>query len=140
MSAARITGLNHITLAVRELERSIFFYRDVLGFHLRARWSDGAYLEAGSLWLCLSSEPAARTAPYPDYTHIAFDVSENDLGALSERIRGAAVIWKENRSEGPSVYFLDPDGHKLELHVGSLASRLAHYRTNPAEGVTVLDD
>ncbi|WP_159065009.1 hypothetical protein [Thaumasiovibrio subtropicus] len=31
-----------------------------------------------------------------------------------------------NRSEGQSLYLLDPDGHKLELHVGDLNSRLAH--------------
>jgi len=137
---ARITGLNHLTLAVTDLDRSIAFYCNLLGFRLRARGSRFAYLDAGSLWLCLSPDEDARTAPHPDYTHIALDIAAEDFAPLTERIRTAATIWKDNRSEGASLYFLDPDGHKLELHVGSLESRLEHYRTLSAEeGIAVLD-
>ncbi|MFB9570701.1 hypothetical protein ACFFRS_27370, partial [Saccharopolyspora hordei] len=46
-------------------------------------------------------------------------------------------IWKANRSEGASLYILDPDGHKLELHLGDLASRLAHFRQNAPKDMTV---
>jgi catechol 2,3-dioxygenase-like lactoylglutathione lyase family enzyme len=31
-----LTGLNHLTLAVRNLERSVNFYQQLLGFHLLA--------------------------------------------------------------------------------------------------------
>ncbi|MEO0357773.1 MAG: hypothetical protein AAF386_05680 [Pseudomonadota bacterium] len=58
-------------------------------------------------------------------THIAFDCAADDFGEMSDHIRQTATIWKENRSEGASLYFLDPDGHKLELHVGSMDSRLS---------------
>ena len=139
MSDPKITGLNHLTLAVSNLDRSLTFYRDILGLRLRARWAEGAYLEAGSLWLCLSLDPAARRSPHPDYTHAAFDVGAEDFEPLSLRIRAAAQLWRENRSEGSSLYFLDPDGHKLELHVGSLASRLDHYRANPIPGRVIYD-
>ncbi|HEX5514181.1 MAG TPA: glutathione transferase, partial [Gammaproteobacteria bacterium] len=44
-------------------------------------------------------------------------------------------IWKDNKSEGDSLYFLDPDGHKLEIHVGDLESRLAALREKPYEGL-----
>lgn len=56
-----ITGLNHVTVAVADVERSLAFYRDVLGCSVRAVWSDGAYLEAGTLWLCLSRDDKVRT-------------------------------------------------------------------------------
>lgn len=137
MSMPTISGLNHLTLAVCDVTRSITFYRDVLGFRLRAQWPEGAYLEAGSLWLCLSLDAAAGSASRRDYTHYALDVAAEDFAALSRRARQTASIWKENGSEGESLYFLDPDGHRLELHVGSLESRLAHYRaTRPDVAVT----
>ena len=68
-----------------------------------------------------------RAEAHLDYTHIAFDVAPEDFEPLRARVVSAPV-WKDNRSEGLSLYILDPDGHKLELHVGSLASRLAHDR------------
>lgn len=132
MSRPRVTGINHVTLAVADLDRSVSFYRDVLGLELRTVWNEGAYMEAGNLWLCLSVDPKAEHARRDDYTHLAFDVQAADFQRLSAEVEERAEVWKENRSEGASLYFLDPDGHKLELHVGSLASRLQHYRTHPS--------
>ena len=60
------------------------------------------------------------------YTHIAFDVTQEDFAAAVEQVKQAgAGDWRQNKSEGDSYYFLDPDGHKLELHVGTLETRLA---------------
>lgn len=137
--AVCVTGLSHITLAVLDLERSLAFYRDILGCRVRGIWADGAYLEVGSLWLCLSCDDHVRSSVRADYTHIAFSVSQEDYSALSDLLSKECLIWKSDKSEGASTYFLDPDGHKLEIHVGSLESRLSHYRDNPAKGVTVLD-
>ncbi len=133
-----ISGLNHLTLAVADVDRSLAFYRDVLGCSVRAVWADGAYLEAGPLWLCLSRDENARSSPHADYTHVAFSVSEANFSRMSERLTAECVIWKDNRSEGASTYFLDPDGHKLEIHLGSLEARLSYYRENPSNSVRVL--
>ena len=46
-----LLGLNHLTLAVSEVERSFRFYVEVLGFIPKARWHQGAYLVLGDLWL-----------------------------------------------------------------------------------------
>ena len=132
-----VAGLSHVTLAVACLDRALALYRDLLGMRLRARWADGAYLEAGDLWLCL--QRADRPAPATDGTHLALAVDAAAFAALAPRIEAACPIWKANRSEGASVYFEDPDGHRLELHVGDLDSRLAHYRAHPEKGVTLHD-
>ena len=119
-----IRGLNHLTLAVRDLDRAVPFYAEGLGARLVRRWPGGAYLTLGDLWLCLSLDRSAEGGR--DYTHAAFDVSAGEFDAAVGRLRAAgAREWKQNRSEGESHYFLDPDGHRLELHVGTLQSRLA---------------
>ena len=130
----RITGLNHVTLAVRDLDQSIDFYCNVLGCSLRATWAGGAYLEAGALWLCLSHDPLAREAPHPDCTHLALDVAEADFDELSRRVRESARLWKDIQGKGPLLFFLDPDGHKLELHVGSLEARISQCQAQPPQG------
>lgn len=120
-----LSGLNHLTTAVSQLAPSVAFYQQLLGMTLHARWDSGAYLSCGDLWLCLSLDPQRRVTPpeESDYTHYAFSISEADFARFAARLEVVGVaVWKLNRSEGASHYFLDPDGHKLELHVGSLAS------------------
>lgn len=129
-----LSGLNHLTLATTDLTRSVIFYHDLLQLQLNATWDNGAYLSLPGLWLCLSLDPL-RT-PSAEYTHYAFTANAEDFAPLVARLRQAGVReWRDNRSEGASFYFLDPDDHKLELHVGDLASRLQACRDNPYSGM-----
>jgi catechol 2,3-dioxygenase-like lactoylglutathione lyase family enzyme len=131
-----LTGLNHLTLAVTDLERSFAFYRDLLGFRPAAIWNTGAYLSLGELWLCLSLDDKRAANPHPDYTHYAFGIGQDVFAAFRARLHDAGVVeWRQNRSEGDSIYFLDPDGHQLEAHVGNLAGRLATCRAAPYAGM-----
>ena len=135
-----LTGLNHLTLSVRDLARSIVFYRDTLGLRLHARWDRGAYLSAGDLWLCLSLDTGATNGTGGTYTHYAFSISQEDFSAFAARLRAAGVVeWQQNRSAGDSLYFLDPDGHQLEAHAGGLAQRLAACRTVPYADMQFFD-
>ncbi|MBD9516554.1 MULTISPECIES: fosfomycin resistance glutathione transferase [unclassified Pseudomonas] len=135
-----LTGLNHLTLAVTDLSRSIQFYRGSLDGRLRARWAAGAYLELGDLWVCLSLDENRGTNPRADYTHYAFSIAQRDFVLLRERLLATSVEeWKDNTSEGNSFYFLDPDGHRLEVHVGCLESRLAQCRRRPYRDMEFFD-
>lgn len=137
-----LKGLNHLTLAVSNIAGSIDFYHHLLGLPLHAHWDSGAYLHCGDLWLCLSLDAQRRylSPQESDYTHYAFSLDENDFAAFVARLTQAGVTsWKENKSEGASFYFLDPDGHKLEAHVGSLAQRLAACRAKPYKGMVFFD-
>ena len=128
-----ISGINHITFSVRDLGSSIRFYRDLLGMKLHVAWGTGAYLTAGDTWICLAlGEPA----PAKDYTHVAFNVDRKALADLRDKLSGAGVPeWKHNTSEGQSLYLLDPNGHRLELHCGTLETRLSALKESPYKGL-----
>ncbi|MDZ8189966.1 MAG: VOC family protein [Nostoc sp. ChiSLP02] len=119
-----ITGINHITLSVSDLERSFDFYTEILGCKAIAKWKKGAYLLAGDLWLCLSLDENTRKSAAVEYTHIAFSVTRQEFQKYSDRLLSLGMKkWKENISDGESLYILNPDYHKLELHVGDLFPR-----------------
>ena len=132
------TGINHITFAVTDLPRAIEFYVSIIGCKKVAIWKRGAYLQAGSMWICLSLDAAAADSAARDCTHVAFNFDAPGLAAFRTRFtETGGTEWKTNSSEGDSVYFLDPDGHRLEAHVGDLRSRLESLVRKPYEGLTI---
>jgi glutathione S-transferase fosA5 len=136
----KVSGINHATFDVTSVEESVEFYRDVLGCELVAHWPTGAYLTAGTTWIALvtRNEPSA---PATDYSHLAFGVSADQFTGLTERIRASgARVWQENWTEGDSLYFEDPTGHRLEIHCTDLVTRLRAARMEPWEGLVIIDD
>tara|TARA_B100000446_G_scaffold182585_1_gene201346 strand:- start:1995 stop:2426 length:432 start_codon:yes stop_codon:yes gene_type:complete len=128
-----LKGLNHITIAVSNLDRSFDFYVSLLGMKPEVKWELGAYLSVNELWICLSKD---RVKPAQDYSHISFTVDKSDFNNYRTKLLSSGVkIWRQNASEGDSVYILDPDGNKLEIHVGSLKTRLQELKSNPYKGL-----
>jgi catechol 2,3-dioxygenase-like lactoylglutathione lyase family enzyme len=133
---AMITGINHINLSVSDLERSWHFYSELLGLKPLAKWPKGAYFLAGDQWFCINLDQSARTAPIQEYTHLAFSIDQSNFQSLVTKLLQAGVkIWKENSSPGDSFYFLDPDGHKLEIHVSDWKSRVEIAKQEQWEGM-----
>ena|SRR5665648_50196 len=119
-----IKGMNHITLGVLNIERSFQFYKEIIGLKPLCKWDQGAYFLANDFWFCLNVDK--NRVPNPCYTHYAFSVQSDDFEAMSQRIiQSGAYIFKGNTSPGESLYFLDPDGHKLEIHASDWQSRVA---------------
>jgi len=124
-----IQDINHITLAVTNVRRSFNFYRDVLGFKPIVCWDKGAYFLVGDFWFCVNQEEQLMVGK--SCTHYAFSVSPQHFVMIAERIQAAgATIYKENTSPGESLYFLDPDGHQLEIHVGDWQARIKAKKQN----------
>jgi catechol 2,3-dioxygenase-like lactoylglutathione lyase family enzyme len=130
-----VTGINHVTLAVRALEATFHFYVDTLGLVPIASWEKAAYLTAGSTWVALVQDQRKEPVAREGYGHLAFNVSADEFESLAQRIRASgAEVWQENSSEGASLYFLDPSGNKLEIHATSLQARMAWLDRNPPQG------
>ena len=130
-----ITGLNHINIAVSDIERSFLFYKNILGFKPLCKSEGSAYFLAGhpdnSVWFSLDFDRDVLRKPSPCNTHFAFSVEDKNFELLSERIiQSGAKIFKTNTSPGKSLYFLDPDHHKLEIHVGDWKARIEAKKAN----------
>ena len=134
-----ITGLNHLTLAVSDIDRSVAFYSELLGFSVRMRGPSSAYLEAGTLWLALVLHPGVDRDRFQEYSHVAFSVAPTKLPLLADKLTVAGVARWQEPDHSDSFYFLDPDGHKLELHSGDIHSRLAARAALREPGVAVYD-
>lgn len=125
----KVSGFSHITLNIRNLERSLEFYHGILGMTIRHRGRTDAYLEWGSAWVCLLERTVAeeQAGGSAGMDHVAFYIAADDfkeaVGILQkhnvEIVRGPV-----QRGTGWSVNFLDPDGIQLELHTSTLDERM----------------
>jgi glyoxylase I family protein len=138
----RSTGVHHVDLVVSSIERSLPFYRDLLGplgFH-RIGEVEGErgetiwYLSGPGSELGLREAQSENAQPYDRYRvglhHLAFEASSRagvDERAAWLRNQGAeieSVPQEYGYMPGYyAVFFYDPDGIKLEiLHVPGLAA------------------
>ncbi|EAC6873984.1 FosX/FosE/FosI family fosfomycin resistance thiol transferase [Listeria monocytogenes] len=130
-----ISGLSHITLIVKDLNKTSTFLREI--FDAEEIYSSGNqtfslskekfFLIAG-LWICIMEGDSLQERTY---NHIAFQIQVEEVDEYIERIKSLGVEIKPERSrvpgEGRSIYFYDFDNHLFELHAGTLEERLKRY-------------
>jgi len=106
-----------IMLGVRDLEKSVSFYRDRLGIDIRQRIPGFAFLDSGALTIVLSEPLAMNVSPLAGATEVIFSV--NDVRASYEALKDQGVEFSQEprNVSGPmwAANFRDPDGHLLTL-------------------------
>jgi catechol 2,3-dioxygenase-like lactoylglutathione lyase family enzyme len=121
VATIRTQGLDHFAVTVRDLERSERFYRDVLGLErvFADEWVEPVMMTAttGSgvaLFQAEAGPPGAR--PPVRVVHVAFRV-ERSMFDLAREVLAELGLEPEFEDHGVahSIYFPDPDGHRLEL-------------------------
>ncbi|HTM47973.1 MAG TPA: VOC family protein [Bryobacteraceae bacterium] len=125
-----VKRLDHVALTVRDLERSIAWYRDVLGLERRHQETWGDYpvmMYAGETAVALfhssgkvSAAPDCRGAAI--MRHFAFQVDRAGFAAARDELRARGVDFEfQDHTLSHSIYLQDPDGYQVELTTYDIA-------------------
>ncbi len=154
---AMFKKLHHIAYRCADAQRTVDFYTKVIGLKLAAsvvseeghkpygepvdtahiffEIGDGSYL---AFFDVASSPPAQTDANTPPWVrHLAFEVE--DMAALHEGKRrleaaGYDVLGPKDHDFCQSIYFFDPDGHRLEMAVRTEAGGILDKMEQKAPG------
>ena len=119
-----IECLDHVALRVRDMEKSIKWYQEILGlqmYQLEA-WGDiPVFLLAGTTGIALF--PADESIKIPPATskhvkidHFAFRLSRDDFDKARKHYEQMGLSYQfQDHTYFHSLYTQDPDGHTVEL-------------------------
>lgn len=112
MDSIPLLGIEEIAFEVKDLERSIAFYRDVLGLPLYSRGPQQAWFRVGAQWLALFAPERAGSGQ-----HFAFRIRAEDADRARRALLASGFPEETmQQDDGLSVYVRDPDGNKIELY------------------------
>jgi catechol 2,3-dioxygenase-like lactoylglutathione lyase family enzyme len=118
-------GLHHTALISSDVERTVRFYQDVLGFPLTELIENRDYPGSSHFFFDIGNGnlvaffdfPGLDVGPYAEVLgglhHMAISVAPDRWQQLVERLTEAGVPREVH--SGVSVYFRDPDGARIEL-------------------------
>ena len=123
---------HHGGISVPDLEASIRWYAEVLGFEVEQRFeipaipAKVAMLRRGDLRLELFEVPGAQPLPeerrHPNLDlrthgnkHLAFAIKDLDSAERELRSRGADIVWVRRFEFGANIFVRDNSGNLIEL-------------------------
>ncbi|MEW6467885.1 MAG: VOC family protein [Bacteroidota bacterium] len=118
--------IGHVHLKVSDLERSLKFYRDLLGFEVTMRYGSSAvFISAGgyhhhiglNTWHSKGAPPAPVDSPGLYHTAILYP-SRKDLAVAVKRLldAGYPLTGASDHGVSEAIYLDDPDRNGVELY------------------------
>ncbi len=111
-----VSGISNIMLAVHGMDRSVAFYRDVLGLPVRFASPNMTFLRAGAVTICLRLAPGAPAAE-DGRIEVVFDAPDIHAAYAQLSARGVAFRLAPRVITGNlwAADFRDPDGNILSI-------------------------
>jgi catechol 2,3-dioxygenase-like lactoylglutathione lyase family enzyme len=120
----QLEGIDHVALAVRDVERSVQWYVHILGLERQheGMWNGiPVFVGKGNTGIALfpvsaDAKPTQGTHRGIRLLHLAFRANrENFLAAQRELQKRGIKFEFQDHEISHSIYFRDPDGHELEI-------------------------
>lgn len=112
--------LDHLGVYVKDLEKSVAFYKDLFGWKEKKRFGSGeakiCVLDTGKGLVELVQRPGAPgTPPGGNWTHLALHVDA--FPAKVKKLEAMGLeLRKVTMADGAHIaFFKDPDGHTVEI-------------------------
>jgi catechol 2,3-dioxygenase-like lactoylglutathione lyase family enzyme len=150
-----LQGIHHVAYRCNDAKQTVAFYRDIMGMDFQLAIAEDqvpstgepdpymhVFLDAGNgnvlAFFEIPNSPAmGRDANTPSWVqHIAFKVEDMDaLFAAKKRLESAGidVLGPVNHTIFQSIYFFDPNGHRLELAANTARPGMLDKLHNVAE-------
>ncbi len=136
--------LGHVVFYVKDLQRSLGFYRDLLGFKEVGRIFNGAAAALTSgrthhelLLIQVGDAPGPPTGRHRGLYHIGIKVGDSldELRQVKRELDGTGIPidGMSDHTVSQSLYLKDPDGNEVELYVDADESV---WKNNPAAVVS----
>src|SRR5947208_16496657 len=120
----QLEGIDHVALGVRDIERSVKWYIEVLGFE---RLHDGVwngvptFVGKGNTGIALfpassDARPSSLSHRELRILHLAFRATRQNFLAAQRELEKRGIIFEfQDHEISHSIYFRHPDGHTLDI-------------------------
>ena len=131
-------GIHHAALLSSDVERTITFYRDVLGWPLVELFENRDYEGSTHFFFDVGNGNTIAYFDFPgldlgDYAevlgglhHVAISVSPEDYDAIRARLAERGIVNVGPEDVEDSTYFPGPDGERLEIIRNPLKEMYGH--------------
>ena len=118
LSEVKLSKVGFIMLGVKDLQRSLVYYRDTLGLTVRMAFESFVFLDGGGVTLVLRGAPNLGEAGDSSRYEVVFEVADIDAAHRSLQARGVAFAVEPRAvtADRFAANFRDPDGHGLSIY------------------------
>jgi catechol 2,3-dioxygenase-like lactoylglutathione lyase family enzyme len=119
-----LQGIDHVAIAVRDIEAAAQWYIDVLGFEPRYQgmWNGiPTFIGKGATAIALfpskeDSADARNLRARSGMLHLAFRADARNFAVAQKELTQRGITFEfQDHEISHSIYFRDPDGHELEI-------------------------